>query len=534
MKNSLKIYQMKRSVPNDGSPFYLTGISAITGILFIALIVIGCDSCTNKNRSGNLIESAVLKQDWQSVLDECRKADSLLQKPETAALMGHAGIMLNRNNESYILLNYISTDSTRRTGWLKWANEFQKQFPRQAIAYYLLGDAFMRNGEKGKAFECLNKSIDIEPEFALALNARGSIYTIDLDKVHALKDLNSACYADSTISEFFVSRAVMFYSGKAPESALRDFNKALRINPINALALNGKACSSFFNITTNETMGNELDTVSFYLYNAYTLLNLPFINENVRSIVLEVENSMFPEENETPFFRGTDFLDWNSLMQRSRHDKYDLFKEILKGPLSDKISVQFLIKLNSLLSRKNLFESYLKNINAPDTIKSIIAMATKMAIVSETSNEKRTACQNRLVFENVYKGLISHYRKRLPGTNIKYNFAQYTVNKFEETSDLQYLQDRQTWNNNVWKPAWEAVKYTGSVVSAAGHPEFGLAITGIGYVGADYTTHDIDRTNQNLAKFNPGGAITDIRRLYLDNDKSYFLICINGIGYDSK
>jgi len=88
------------------------------------------------------IEAAVLEQNWQKVYDECEKDDSMFIKPETSALVGHACIMLNKNNQSFILLKSVDSDSIKREGWQLWADSFVEKYPRKEIGYYFLGCLF--------------------------------------------------------------------------------------------------------------------------------------------------------------------------------------------------------------------------------------------------------------------------------------------------------------------------------------------------------------------------------------------------------
>lgn len=506
-------------------------LKVITFFIMSSMIFFFWVSCYNKSTPKNKIESAILDQDWQKIYDECKIDDSLFKKPETAALMGHAAIMLNKNNQSFLLLKFIDIDSTKRTNWLKWAGDFQSRFPKQAISYYLLGDAYMRNLQKDKALEQLNKALEIDPKFSLALNARGTIYSISNDKNNATNDYNNACLTNPNVAEFFSSRATMFYLGKAPEMAYQDFDKALRINPAFALASNGKACAKLFDSQSSNKNENELDSISYYLYNAYNLINLPFINENIRSLILELENRMFPEQKETPSFRVSDFLDWEALRQRTLNNKYDLLVELLNGPLPEVINSEFLFKLNSNLIKQDLFVSYLKNPSIPDSIK--FKLDETLKIVSNTGkNEKqKPEFSNRSVIEIFYKGLIASYKKREPGMQISYNKGELkmvTADSYREKMSVSEIQDAQNRMDYVYKPVMRAL----SVIP------FASAFTDNMLAHYDVATsaneRRLNKENTSLTETNPGGALAEVRRLYIDNDKPYFLMCVNGLGYDSK
>ena len=115
-------------------------------------------ACNNSNKTGSLT-TYLLDKDWEKVAAACIQSDSQITKPETAALIGHAYIMLNKNNESFVLLNSVSHDSISRSEWQKWADNFVAQNPESAVGYYLQGDAYLRNGNRENARESFTKSI---------------------------------------------------------------------------------------------------------------------------------------------------------------------------------------------------------------------------------------------------------------------------------------------------------------------------------------------------------------------------------------
>jgi len=484
----------------------------------------------------NKIESAILANDWQRVYDECLKEDSLFAKPETAALVGHSSIMLNKNNESYILFQYLNADSMRVSQWQIWALNFQNRFPKKSVTNYLLGDAYYRNGNPDKALEFFNKALKTDPKYSLALNARGTVFALQNDKNKALNDYNVACSHDPNIAEFIINRATLKYNNKAPEGAYHDFELALKNSPSSALALNGKACAMVFNSQPVIDKENELDTISCYFYKASVLLPAPFIQYNTRTLTLDIENRIAPDLTESPFFRFSDFLDWDFLRQRNLIDKYDLLRIILQDTLPRNISLEFLVNLNSKLSNRDVFINYLIDNSVPDSLKSIITKTLKVEIVYGKSEKEKIECRNRLVIENFYEGLIASFTNRLTGMHIENKRETYY--RYGQTTgqhSFDYYQKRQDWNERVWRPAAEAVKLGGTAISAGGHPYIGLAVTSAGYAWAEYTRQDMRKTDKYLRQPKPpGGVLVDIKRVSVDDNKPYFLICPNGLGYVSK
>ena len=566
MKNYFAIYIENWPEQNVRIIVIKDWISVFVNILFSALMIVGCLSCTKMSAPQNNMESALLKDDWQTVFDECKKEDSLFTKPETAALMGHAALMLNKNNASYILFNYINIDSTRRYEWQTWADDFQKQFPKQAIAYYFQGDAYMRNHQQDKALECFNKAIQIDPECTLALNARGIYYAIYNINNEALNDLNNACKLNPKIADFFSSRATIKYNNKAPEGAFDDYSYALKYSPNFALALNGKACSILFDTRKNELKENILDTIS--LYNANNQLGLPFIKENIRNMTLHIENKIFPDFIESPLFRSSDFLDWKKLQKKTKNDQNDLLKLLLKKPLPEELDYIIMNQLNELLTKEHLFKNLLESKNSNDSLSRIILKEYDNSLLNRDS----IVTKNRKIFEVAYKGLIASFKNRNPGTTIKSSSSTFN-NKLYDLGEEIYKAGSSGEESDKHVTTLAGLVATGMT----GNPAIGAAAkmgtdlsfaAGRGVTKVVGLSASIAASNMELKKLKqqrdnlkanysgsynkavtegriksddyynnskkPGGAIADIKREYKDKDIPYFLICFNGLIYEKE
>lgn len=485
-------------------------------ILALLLIIVSC-----KAKTTNPLDEAILNDNWKAAYDICLK-DSLFSKPETVGIMGHAAIKLNNNNTSLVLLKSIDQDSIKRAGWLAWTNNFVKLYSEYAVSHYLQGDAFMRNGNMEKALECFNSSIKIDPKYTLALNARGTLYAVKKDKIKATKDLNDACSLDTNIAEYYASRASMFFKEKVPEASLQDYEKALKINNMFALALNGKACALLFSTKEISFEESKLDTISKYLFYASSQLDLPFFTENKRSIMLEIENRMYPDQKESPLFRMSDFLNWKALRQLSISNKNDFFKFALKKPLPESINAQMLSSMNNLLTSKNIIGDYLKN-DIGDSLKSVINNIIKNPPVS---GKQKIEILNRIIIEKIYTGLIASSKKREPGMSVVAQSINTGMDKFRSTPMYGALKDfANTTKLNVgvsgtigYKPEFKA--YASADMNMG---KLYGALKGTGSTMLNYAQTKI-----------PGGALADVRRMYVDNDEPYYLLCLNGLGYDSK
>jgi tetratricopeptide (TPR) repeat protein len=129
--------------------------------LFLAAILLSC-----KEKPRNAIEKTILNYDWKGIVNECKKIDPSLESPVNKALVGHASIMLNRNNESFVLFNFLDLDRKGMKMLQKWTDDLTKRFPKNAIAFYLKGDALVRNGDRKEALQCFEKSISLDKSFS--------------------------------------------------------------------------------------------------------------------------------------------------------------------------------------------------------------------------------------------------------------------------------------------------------------------------------------------------------------------------------
>ncbi|NUN99314.1 MAG: tetratricopeptide repeat protein, partial [Saprospiraceae bacterium] len=273
----------------------------------------------------SLLVAALQNGNWNEVYNECVK-DSTFKNPETLGLRGHACIILNKNNESYHCLN--SMDSVQRKNWFNWTREFAKKHPKLPVSQYLFGDAHMRTGNKTEALQCFNRAVELDPAFALALNARATALALDSKFGEALKDASAACKYTEGVAEFLATLATINYKHMGAEGASSDFTKSLKISPDFSLALNGKACASLFNYHVSS---EEFSKIFTDLQNkAARGLPIPLFRENGRLLMRELEKIKMPELHNTPFLAVSDFLDWYTLQQRTLQDEHDFIRYAIK------------------------------------------------------------------------------------------------------------------------------------------------------------------------------------------------------------
>ena len=497
------------------------------------------------------IESALERNDWKRAF-EIASRDSLLSQPQTAGVLGHTAIMLNRNNASYRFLQLISS-SNRAESWKRWTQDYVSRHPKRAVAQYFAGDAFMRSGAVEEALKCYGNAIKIDASFALALNARGTIFCPRRDKNGAIADLNKACAIDSGVAAFRANRATMFYDFKVPEAAYDDFQEALLIDPTFALALNGKACASIFVSRKGNCQGDQTDTVSELISEAYKQLNHPIFRANSRALLLEIENRIYLDPKECGSFRASDFLDWQTLCQRSISDKNDLLRFLLGGTIPTEVDAKTVSALNVLLNKQRPFDEFLNSRNIQDSLKRIVAEA--LGHGARTVGAKRGDMEtNRFVIEHFYDGLIAPCASGEPGMNVRATRGEGLIE-----AGQQFKRDIDA------APPGLADKFTipltkvtvGDLIRTPAKLAGDIAIG----TGALMDIHDFNRSTSELRQErvqlidrmkagnpayyqqkvddgtigrllqDPGGALADIRRSYVDSDRPYFVTCVNGLGY---
>jgi len=183
------------------------------------------------------LQAALLSEDWPAVSTLL----STQQAPEARLITAHAYLARNKNNESLCL--FLSVSSREElTKWEAWTRAFATQHPASAIAHYLKGDALARLEQWPAALAAFNKALELDPNHALALNARGVVHASQGQWDPAVVDLDDAIRANPSLADAHTSRgALNIQQRSGAPGALEAFNRALRLSPDSVVALNGRA-----------------------------------------------------------------------------------------------------------------------------------------------------------------------------------------------------------------------------------------------------------------------------------------------------
>ena len=113
---------------------------------------------------------------------------------------------------------------------IKRSTAYLSLLPDSAITYTERANAFRDSHQYEKAICDYNKSLEMDPKFALAYYCRGSMLLSIKKARQALTDLDSACQLEPDDSFYLTGRADAFYELNKLDKALDDCNRALEIN----------------------------------------------------------------------------------------------------------------------------------------------------------------------------------------------------------------------------------------------------------------------------------------------------------------
>jgi tetratricopeptide (TPR) repeat protein len=102
------------------------------------------------------------------------------------------------------------------------------------------GTVYLQKGEYDQAISEFNKTLEINPNDAVAYINRGWAYYRKGHYDQAISDCNKALEIDPRVAAAYLTRGAAYNLKGQPDHAISDFNKALEINPRDALAYNNR------------------------------------------------------------------------------------------------------------------------------------------------------------------------------------------------------------------------------------------------------------------------------------------------------
>jgi tetratricopeptide (TPR) repeat protein len=202
---------------------------------------------------GTKVEDALVKGDWEKVIDILKQDDSKANDPVARLIMGHACLATNKNNESMLLFLSVKEENDLDL-WAKWTETLLSKYPQNPVAIYLSSDAKARQGKLKEAIEGFTQAISIKEDFSLAYNARGVVRVLNNEWNNAGIDFLLATRIDPKLADAYANLGTYYIVIEAaevsnkqeePDEVIDAFKRALDINPEFALAYNGMGCAYF-------------------------------------------------------------------------------------------------------------------------------------------------------------------------------------------------------------------------------------------------------------------------------------------------
>lgn len=199
---------------------------------------------------------------WQAVLDTCGDYDEATS-PVIRAVMGHAHLALNNNDESLRLFLSIG-DNPDRTVWQGWAKaesdrvckDAKSTDANKALAKYLEGDAMARLGLWDNAARCYGEATAFDTQFALGWNALGVAWMYrkkgpDSDAIDNGRRLDEArnCFEKArdrhpTFADAHANLGIYYLMIEGADTAIEEFTEAIKHSKgRHSLACVGRACA---------------------------------------------------------------------------------------------------------------------------------------------------------------------------------------------------------------------------------------------------------------------------------------------------
>lgn len=243
-------------------------VMAISALLWVG---IGGDYAFGGTQEDALLQSAlsaVLAQDWQTVVSLLDDVDPQTHSVELRMIKGHGCLMQNRNDDAYCLFLSASSDDAVEA-WNIWtANQLAEHNEALAILY-LRGDALARNADWKGAVRHFNRVLAQDAHHYLALNGRGLSLLACGRWDDGLVDLTTATIVEDSQAAAYINLGASWILRRtgAP-GAYAAFDRAANLSPQRTLALNGRGCA--------EVLLGRWEQADTDLNEAQAMLSCPF------------------------------------------------------------------------------------------------------------------------------------------------------------------------------------------------------------------------------------------------------------------
>ena len=178
--------------------------------LLFSLVILCAFTISHSFAIEPTIENAILKGNWEAIVNTLEKDDSKANDPVSRLIMAHASLATNRNNAAMMLFLSVKEEGDV-TSWSDWTSSLLNKNQENPVAIYLYADAQARSGNHNEAaVQLLTKALnhpssplsqnssarEIDSSemvnYALICNARGVLRMLTNDMDYALMDFLQA------------------------------------------------------------------------------------------------------------------------------------------------------------------------------------------------------------------------------------------------------------------------------------------------------------------------------------------------------
>ena len=185
------------------------------------------------------IENAILKGNWEEVVNALEKDDSKANNPMSLWLKGYACLIKNDYQDATKCFMQFSSSANTPVP-LDYANELVRKNPGNAVAQMLKGDVLARNGKYSDSLLALDEAVRLDLQSALLYDVRGVVKTLADMPDEASADFEKAIELNSKFADPLANLGIIRLAEEDFVGALEYLNQAIELSQNFALAYNAR------------------------------------------------------------------------------------------------------------------------------------------------------------------------------------------------------------------------------------------------------------------------------------------------------
>ena len=130
-------------------------------------------------------------------------------------------------------------------GAIRLYNEALQLNPNFIMAYNNRGTAYNNLNQHERAIQDLDAAIELDPNYSWAYNNRGFAYAHLNQNERAIQDYSTAIKLNPNLSEAYNNRGFAYFNQQQYERAIDDYSTAIELNPNNATTYNNRSAAYF-------------------------------------------------------------------------------------------------------------------------------------------------------------------------------------------------------------------------------------------------------------------------------------------------